>query len=196
MKTEKDLEFEKLVKLYFDPLYRFIFLCYEIRNDADIQNIIQDTFLAILLNYDKIDEDKNIRGWIFTIAANMTRGLFRKYKSRRLLLFSELNEGRDSEESASEDGNALLLDVTHIDPQPLRQELIEQQKEQQEIIKKLEIAMTKLCPEYRYVLWLRYEQGLKLGQIAKSLNKPLSTVRGRVYTALKTLKKHLKRVDK
>lgn len=55
----------------------------------------------------------------------------------------------------------------------------------------LEITLSRLPPEQREVVILRYVQELRLREIADILNEPLRTVQSRLRAALKTLKKSM-----
>jgi len=41
------------------------------RDEDDAKDLIQDTLLKALLNYEKFREDTNIRGWLFIIMRNL-----------------------------------------------------------------------------------------------------------------------------
>ncbi|NGZ77358.1 sigma-70 family RNA polymerase sigma factor [Saccharibacillus alkalitolerans] len=55
----------------------------------------------------------------------------------------------------------------------------------------LERAMANMPEKYRHVLTLRFYHDMTLGEIARILNKPESTVKTRLYRALKQMRSRL-----
>jgi RNA polymerase sigma-70 factor (ECF subfamily) len=51
--------------------------------------------------------------------------------------------------------------------------------------------MAGLSAPYREVLTLRFEEGMKLEEIAEVMHSPLSTVKSRVQRALETLRQQM-----
>src|SRR6266481_1873558 len=52
----------------------------------------------------------------------------------------------------------------------------------------LHAVLATLSPGHREVLWLRFVDGLSLGEIAEALDLPLGTVKSRLHNALGTLR--------
>lgn len=55
----------------------------------------------------------------------------------------------------------------------------------------LEIALLKVEPQTREMIRLKYYMGYKLDEIADILQVPVGTVKGKMYNALKTMRKEL-----
>lgn len=58
---------------------------------------------------------------------------------------------------------------------------------------KIEKALSKLTDTQKYVLHLAYYEGYTIDEIADKLNVPIETVRGKVMTALQSLRDYLVR---
>ncbi len=70
-------EYNKCVDLYADRVYRFIVK--HVRNDADANDIVQNAFLILWKNVDKISPEK-ARAYLFSVAYNNMIDQFRKLK--------------------------------------------------------------------------------------------------------------------
>ncbi len=59
----------------------------------------------------------------------------------------------------------------------------------------LEKALEKLEPQTKEMIKMKYYLGYKLEEISEILNLPVGTVKGKMYTALKNLRKELEVID-
>lgn len=59
----------------------------------------------------------------------------------------------------------------------------------------LENAIKNLEPQTREMIKMKYYLGYKIDEIATILEIPVGTVKGKMYTALKNLRKELKVID-
>ena len=59
-----DLEFEKLVKLYYRDLYRFGFSL--TGSEADAADLTQETFYIWANKGDQLNNPRSVKGWLFT----------------------------------------------------------------------------------------------------------------------------------
>lgn len=55
----------------------------------------------------------------------------------------------------------------------------------------LEVALSKVEPEVREMIELKFYMGYKLDEIADIMDVPVGTVKGKMYSALKNMKKDL-----
>lgn len=58
-------------------------------DEDDAKDLVQDTLLRALLNYDKFREDTNVRGWLFIIMRNLFVNKYRKNRIRMTSLDTE-----------------------------------------------------------------------------------------------------------
>ena len=71
--------FELLIKKYEEGLYRY---CYRFTNAGEeAQDIAQQTFIKLFENIEKVDLDSPLKAWIYTVATNLCRSLFKKKKN-------------------------------------------------------------------------------------------------------------------
>ncbi|OGF65360.1 hypothetical protein A2Z53_01940 [Candidatus Giovannonibacteria bacterium RIFCSPHIGHO2_02_42_15] len=167
---EKSFEF--LIQRYLKPIYSFTYRY--VGSGQEAEDITQETFIKVWHNLKKFDKSKSFKTWIFSIAKNTAIDFLKK---KRAIPFSEFEK---------EDGGNAIID-TLADPSPLSLELLEKAG----MAKILNVAMEKLSPQYRMVLFLRYNDHFNFREIAESLGEPLNTVKSQHRRALVMLKKLL-----
>lgn len=163
---------ELLVKQYLKPIYSFV--SRYVGNGQEAEDITQEVFVRVWRNLKKFDQNKSFKTWIFSIAKNASLDSLKKKKA---IPFSEFD---------TEEGGNRITD-TLADPSPLPLELLEKAG----MAKILNAAMEKLSPQYRMVLFLRYNDHFNFREIAESLSEPLHTITSRHRRALIQLKKIL-----
>ena len=175
---------DTLIRQYLKPIYTFVYRY--VGNEKDAEDITQETFVKVWRNLHKFNERKSLaphrtkdsgsgfKTWIFSIAKNASIDYLRKKKEVPLSQFDD------------NDGENIILD-TLADPSPLPDELFERAS----LSKTLTLAMEKLSPKYRMVLFLRYNDHFNFREIAESLDQSLNTVKSRHRRALIQLKKIL-----
>jgi len=163
---------ELLIKQYLKPIYSFV--SRYVGNGQEAEDITQEVFVRAWRNLKKFDQEKSFKTWIFSIAKNASLDHLKKKKA---IPFSEFDQ---------EDGRNLITD-TIADPSPLPMELLEKAG----MAQMLNEAMEKLSPQYRMVLFLRYNDHFNFREIAESLGEPLHTITSRHRRALIKLKEIL-----
>ena len=167
---EESLEF--LIKKYLQPIYSFV--ARYVGGQGDAKDITQEIFLKVWKNLKKFDQQRSFKTWIFSIAKNASIDFLRKKKA---LPFSAWkNEKGDN-----------ALTETMADPSPLPDELVARA----DAGEKLRLTMELLVPNYRTVLYLRYNDHFTFREIAETLEEPLHTIKSRHRRALIMLKKLL-----
>jgi RNA polymerase sigma-70 factor (ECF subfamily) len=167
---EKSLEI--LIGRYLKPIYSFT--SRYVGSTQDAEDITQDTFVKVWRSLEKFNPEKNFKTWIFSIAKNTCIDFLRKKKT---IPFSRFEK---------ENGENSLLE-TIADSLPLPSELLERKGMGEALTKALE----SLSPQYRMVLFLRYNDHFTFREIAETLGEPLHTLKSRHRRALIMLKKIL-----
>src|SRR3989344_4768476 len=152
--NEKSLEV--LFERYLKPIYSFTYRY--IGGGQDSEDVTQEVFVKVWRNLKKFDQEKSFKTWIFSIAKNASLDYLKKKKA---VPFSEFD---------TEEGGNRLTD-TLADPSPLPLELLEKAGME----RMLNEAMEKLSPQYRMVLFLRYNDHFNFREIAESFGEPLHT---------------------
>ncbi|MHB8871136.1 MAG: RNA polymerase sigma factor [Candidatus Doudnabacteria bacterium] len=125
----------------------------------NVEDIVQETFVKAYLKFERFDQSRSFKAWLFGIGINTAKGW--KYK-----FFEPLSVVSDVQ---------LVAYYNQENP-----ELV---FERQSIIS----ALACLKDSDREILELVYFQGLSLEQVAKKLKKPISSVKQRINRALKHL---------
>lgn len=160
---------ELLIGQYLKPIYSFV--SRYVGNAQEAEDITQEVFVRVWRNLKKFDQEKSFKTWIFSIAKNASLDHLKKKKA---IPFSEFD---------TEEGGNLITD-TLADPSPLPLALLERA----DMAKMLNVAMEKLSPQYRMVLFLRYNDHFNFREIAESLGASLHTITSRHRRALIKLK--------
>ena len=135
-----------------------------LRSEEITQDILQDTFVTLWENRHKLDESKSLKSFIFTIAANKTKNVFRK---------------------ASTDANfkSLLLEYYQEDYNPILDNIYKKEN-----LQFLDDLLNKLSPQQKIIIQLAKIELKSHKEIASFLGLSEQTVNAHVRDANKRLK--------
>jgi RNA polymerase sigma-70 factor, ECF subfamily len=143
--------------------------------EEDARDATQETFLAAFRNLRGFRGDAKVSSWLHRIAVNQCITRQRRAKVR----------GETALEDEAEKNAAVF--ALPIDASPARSaEAIERSK----AVRK---AVVSLPPDLRQVVVMKEFEELTFQQIADTLEIPLSTVKSRLYTALRQLQMRLQK---
>lgn len=160
----------ELVGRYQHRLYRFLVRI--IPEPATAEDLFQQTWIRLLEKIGSYDSRRNFEAWLFAIAHNLAMDHLRRRRN-----FS-LDEADDSGHTPSESLRASGQDALESLLAFERGEL-------------LAAAIARLPAIHREVLTLRFEEEMKLEQIAEVAGIPLSTVKSRLHRALESLRRKI-----
>ncbi len=130
------------------------------RNEADAEDIVQDTYLRAFRSAGQFDPGTNLRAWLFTILHNV-------YLNRRR------DEGRNPVAADSDVvDRAANLPGREVDP--------EQQLLQQARAADVRQALDELPEAFREAVWLRDVEQFSYAEIARIVMVPMGTVMSRI----------------
>jgi len=142
------------------PITQFLYLI--LREPADVEDVVQETFLQIWHRAEQYNPAKaSPAGWLTLIARSRALDLIRRRKTRQ--------PGSSEVEPSFENDISLGLI---------------QDESRQEV----RAAMTRLPPEQRQVIRMAFLGGMTHEQIAHILHVPLGTVKTRIRLGLRRLK--------
>ena len=147
-----DDAFEQLVIRYTPSLFRVVNRM--TGDSSESEAIVQESFLRVWRALPRYKINKPLFPFLVTIATNLYRDQWRKNRHIDFGGFEPLEESVANNELYPE-------------------EMIEQA----EILQTLAHAVEELPPQYRTVIALRYDAGLKYQEIAEALGIPVNTVR-------------------
>ena len=155
-----EFAFVSLYNRYKGPVYAF---CYKMLLDSNAaQDVMQETFLRVYENRDRLMKSGAFKSWLFTIARNQCLNWLRK-------------SGR----------HVPLSDDEYELPPASDTPFTRMEKSEQ--IRFVTRFLESLRPEYREVLILREYQNLSYEEIAAVTRSTLSAVKSRLFKARRKL---------
>jgi RNA polymerase sigma-70 factor (ECF subfamily) len=165
IKVDNMFAFDALYKKYSKKLYNFGYSI--LKSSEESENLIQDIFLKLWENRQKIEKNASIQSYIFTIAYHSAITVIRK-KAKE----SQFVEYLKSLQEKSED--------------PINIEI-----EYKELKTKLDEIINSLPPRQKEVYHLHRVEGLKYSEIADRLHISVNTIENHMSCALKTIREKL-----
>ena len=160
MSNEKD--FAQLI----EETYRALgfFLRYLGLPEADVDDMAQEVYIKAYRAFERYDESRSFKSWLFSIAKNSFIDWTRRQKTQRKFL--EQNFVRDFSETFEDDSN-------------LRSDLKE--------------LISKLSAEEQILVELRFFQDLQFKEIAELTGLTVGAVKMRIMRILERMKAGIKR---
>ena len=157
-----ELAFVSLYNRHKGPVYGF---CLKMVLDEEMaRDVLQETFLRVYENKDRLANAASFRTWLFTIARNLSLNHLRRRARTEPLHATSL--GRTLPDEGALPGVRL---------------------EKSEQVRLVNHFLRQLKPEYREVLVLREYQNLSYEEIATVTRTTLSSVKSRLFKARRKL---------
>ena len=160
--------FAQLVHRYENELFNFLMKF--LGQSSLAEDVFQETFLQIHISADSFDISKRFKPWLYTIAANKARDMFRK-RARRPAI--QITTSDDDSGDVDLWHNILRDDTTPLD--------ILDQKQREEMVQK---TVALMPDNLREILVMAYFQHLSYKEMAEVLDIPLGTVKSRLHAAV------------
>ena len=151
-----------LIHLHQHRLYRYLLRI--VRDPAAAEDLFQQTWLRVVERIGRYDPSRSFDAWLFSVAHNLAIDHLRRKQPEGV--------GEESEYPASS-------------PHAVESLLSDERAAQ------VASAMASLPVVYRETLALRFEQEMKLEEIATAAAIPLSTVKSRLRRGLEEMRKRL-----
>jgi RNA polymerase sigma-70 factor (ECF subfamily) len=160
---------EECIRIIIDKWYPIIrTFCYRcINNYTEAEDLTQEVFLKVVINFPKYNEKGKFKSWLFKIAANTCKDYY-KHKSNEPI-FSELENEMQNSELIEEDFSSNFIE--------------------KELLKS---ALCSLKYKYRESIILHYFHHFTLQEIGEILHVPKATVNTRIRRGLSQLNDILK----
>ena len=160
-----------LVQKYQHRLYRYLLRL--VRQPAEAEDLFQQTWLRVAAQIRRFDPHRNFDAWLFTLARNLAIDHLRRVRPESL-------DEWDSREFAP-------TPPALREPAPPALDVMIA-RERSELVA---AAVQKLPVIYSEVLTLRFEEEMKLEEIAEVLKAPLSTIKSRLRRGLEGVREIL-----
>lgn len=160
---EPDEALEWIMDEYGEEIKRLIFTY--TRNLEQAEDITQEVFVSVYLNLHTFNGHSSLKTWIYSIAINKCKDLFKSWYFRKVSFIGEfLETNRNAAESP--------------------EEIVTNQTESLEFLK----LILSLPIKYREILMLFYYKEFSINEILEILNVSENTVKSRLYRGRKKLK--------
>jgi len=159
-----------LIARYQNRLYRYLLRM--VRQTPDAEDLFQQTWVRVAERIRQYDPQRNFDGWLFSVARNLAIDHLRRVRP------DSLDEPISSDIEGETKASRLVSKE-----RPAVEGILERERAGQ-----LEAAMDELPVSYREVLTLRFEEEMKLEEIAQVLEIPLSTVKTRLRRSLERMR--------
>ncbi len=171
---DKEQLFEDELLPHADALYNFAYhLTY---NEADANDLVQDTFLKAFRFLNSYDSGTNAKAWLFRILKN---GFINEYRKKKKEPNKVDYEDIVAYQDADDDAGTATYD--------LREDIFDGMMGDE-----ITIALNKLPIDFKTVILLCDIEGFSYEEIAKIIDIPIGTVRSRLHRARNMLKESLK----
>lgn len=159
---------EILIEKYYRDIYTY---CYcRVEDVQTAQDLTQDVFLKFLQNLNSYEHTGKLKNYLYVIAGNLIKDYYKKHRE----IITEDPENHKKKTSRGQD--LYSRESVEQEPPDITDRLTMQ-----------EIVRTLSEPERELIL-LRYYQNLRLSEIAKIMDMPVSTVRYRLKQAEKYIR--------
>lgn len=156
--------FEELFYHYSSKLRSHLFSL--LKSATVVEDVLQETFLSVWLNRDKLPEIQNIGAWIYRIASNSCYNhLRRNIREEKKITVLERKDFED----------------------------IREQLDFNEVNRIIQEAISLLSPQRKKIWNLQRNRGMKQAEIAEHLQLSLSTVKNTMTQSLEFIRQHLKK---
>ena len=158
--------FDRIYYVYNSKLQKFVYSL--LKTEADTEEIVQDVFVKLWENRDKLKKSASFESFLFTVAYNTTISLLRK----------RANESRYVEYVKS-----IQIEIGDFDTV--------ENPDWEEVNKKLYSLIEKMPARQREVFKMKYFQGFSYKDIAGKLGISVNTIENHIAKANKFLKENL-----
>lgn len=163
---EDGLAFQVLMDRYRDRLLGW--LVKRVGNRTEAEDLVQRTFMRVYQHLHRFDPERTFSTWLYTIAGNLAKNVYRSRSRDPIVLFQKLNE---------EDGDGRppqWADETY---------LPDEMAERRDLRDAVEDAVDELPEHYRKVFELREREGKSYDEISEVTGLKLGTVKSRLSRA-------------
>ena len=161
-----EVAFTHVVERYHGPLLRFARLF--VSNRAVAEEVVQDTWLAVLDGLPSFEGRSALKSWIFGILAN--RAKTRAVREKRTITFSELSASGVEDEPAVDPDRFTSAGAWSAPPGRWDGDTPEKLLLRQEALAVVEKAMAELPASQRAVVTLRDVEGLDAAEVCNILD--------------------------
>ena len=169
--------FSQLVEAHQRKIYRVAL--YYVRDPLVADSLTQDSFIKAFENIHRFREEASFETWLTRITINLCLN-FLKQQQRELK--------RNITESFGEDdqGNVLTFQIADPTGSP------EERLIRQEMMQRVERAISLMSPQQKAVFQLRHYEGLSLEEIGRVMQMNIGTIKSHLFRAVQKVRDMLR----
>ena len=157
----------------------FLLACGMLGSEDAARDATQETFLSAYRNLRNFRREAKVSSWLHRIAVNQCISYIRRGRVRAETSLDGAGDHDGEPTIATVNVRRALSPIHEIE-----------EKEREEAVRR---AVNALPPELRQVIIMKEFEEMTFQEIAETLQLPVSTVKSRLYTALKQLRMRLER---
>lgn len=170
-KSEDNQSYKLIYEMFYSHVYKTAFF---ITKDPYLaQDVLQETFIKVFNNINKLDDGDKMKAWISTITTRTAIDFIRKKKRGNEFDLDNVDNNKD------------IINDLHI--------TVEDVVDKNFTIRLIREEIAHLSPDHRNVLYLKYVVDLSNQEIAAHLELNEGTVKTRIHRAKQQLKKKLQK---
>ncbi len=158
----------RLIEQYQYRLLRY--LIHLTGDQATAEDLFQETWIRILERGDQYNGRDNFAAWLMRIARNLTIDYLRQRRTVSLDQLMEADDDAPAIQFATGEATPLQMTLANEDSAHILQ------------------SLAQVPAVFREVLVLRFQEDMKLEEIAEIVGIPLSTVKSRLYRGVMALR--------
>ena len=163
----------ELISRYQNRLYRYLLRM--VRQPSEAEDLFQQTWVRVVEKIRSFDPSRSFEAWLFTLARNLAIDHLRRVRPESL----------DEPTSDNALASSVADRLTSKEPAPFDRAFASERASH------IATAMAELPVIYREVLALRFEEEMKIEEIAQVVGAPLSTIKTRLRRSLEQLRRNL-----
>ena len=161
--------FQLLTERYRGRLLNW--LTRKVGDRSEAEDLVQRTFLRVFQHIHRFDPEKKFSTWIYTIAGNLAKNVFRSRSRDPIVLFQTLTKDEE------EDGRPLQWED--------RSFLPDEMASRRDLRALVEEVAAELPEHHREIFLMREREGMSYREIADETGLKLGTVKSRLNRARK-----------
>ena len=168
---------ERAFAEFYSQTYKYVYSRAKcmFSDEEEVQDLVQEVYLALYRNAANIQSSESIFGWLKTTTFYQGTKMLKKKRKEVLL---------------SEDGEEMFESIPDDEPE------IEEGYMNQEDVQVIRECINRLSDEQKTVLLAYYYDNLKVNEIAEILSLSAGTIKSRLYLARKNLQVHIEEEEK
>lgn len=155
LRAGDEAAFRELLETHHSALFRLARTF--IKNSASAEEVVQETWLAVLEGLDGFEGRSALKSWIFSILANKART--RAVRDGRMVLFSDMTSGDEDDEAAVDPSRFKASGYWNEPPRPWDDFTPERLLSNAEMLQHIKAALENLPEAQRAVVILRDMEG-------------------------------------